>query len=141
MNVWTIRAERDSLSDIENLLIDTPSGERVRLADVADVRIGAVPNVVEREGQSRKIDVSANVKGRDLGSVAADVEKTLEAMDFPLGFHYEIKGEFAERAAAQRQLLLAGSLAVIAIFFLLYTSFNNWRLAVLTFFTLPWALV
>jgi CzcA family heavy metal efflux pump len=141
VNVWSIPEARHSLSDIENLLIDTPNGERVRLADVADVRIGAVPNVVEREGQSRKIDVSANVKGRDLGSVAEDVENTLEAIDFPLGYHYEIKGEFAEREAAQRQLFLAGSLAVVAIFFLLYTSFSNWRLAILTFFTLPWALV
>jgi Cu/Ag efflux pump CusA len=50
-------------------------------------------------------------------------------------------GEYAERKAAQQNLLLAGSVAVIAIFFLLYTSFENWRLATLTFFTLPWALV
>ncbi|HEX5807657.1 MAG TPA: efflux RND transporter permease subunit, partial [Anaerolineales bacterium] len=141
VNVWSIPEARHSITDIENLLIDTPGGERVRLADVADVRIGAVPNVIEREGQSRKIDVSANVKGRDLGSVADDVEDTLEKLDFPLGYHYEIKGEFAEREAAQRQLLLAGSIAAIAIFFLLYTSFSNWRLATLTFFTLPWALV
>jgi len=141
VNVWSTPETRHSLSDIENLLIDTPSGERVRLADVADVRIGAVPNVVEREGQSRKIDVTANVKGRDLGSVADDVEDTLEAIDFPLGFHAEVLGEFAEREAAQRNLLIAGSLAVLAIFFLLYTSFGNWRLATLTFFTLPWALV
>jgi CzcA family heavy metal efflux pump len=141
VNVWSTPETRHSLSDIENLLIDTPRGERVRLAEVADVRIGAVPNVVEREGQSRKIDVSANVKGRDLGSVADEVEDTLNKIEFPLGYHYEIKGEFAERQAASRQLLLAGSLAVLAIFFLLYTSFNKWRLAVLTFFTLPWALV
>ena len=141
VNVWSTPESRDSLSDIENLLIDTPSGERVRLGDVADVRIGAVPNVIEREGQSRKIDVTLNVKGRDLGAVAADVEKTLNGIDFPLGFHAEMLGEFAEREAAQRSLLLAGSIAVLAIFFLLYTSFNNWRLAMLNFFTLPWALV
>jgi CzcA family heavy metal efflux pump len=141
VNVWSTPETRHSLSDIQNLLIDTPSGERVRLADVAEVRIGAVPNVIEREGQSRKIDVTANVKGRDLGSVAADVEKTLDGIDFPLGFHAEVLGEFAERQAASRNLLLAGSIAVIAIFFLLYTSFSNWRLAILTFFTLPWALV
>jgi Cu/Ag efflux pump CusA len=141
VNVWSTPETRHSLSDIENLLIDTPSGERIRLADVADVRIGAVPNVIEREGQSRKIDVTLNVKGRDLGAVATDVEKTLEGIDFPLGFHAELLGEFAEREAASRSLLLAGSIAVIAIFFLLYTSFSNWRLATLTFFTLPWALV
>jgi Cu/Ag efflux pump CusA len=141
VNVWSTPQTRHSLSDIQNLLIDTPDGGRVRLADVADIRIVPVPNVIDREGQSRKIDVSANVKGRDLGSVADDVEETLNKIEFPLGYHFEIKGEFAERQAAQRNLLTAGAIAVIAIFFLLYTSFGSWRPTFLTFFTLPWALV
>jgi len=141
VNVWSTPQTRHSLTDIQNLLIDTPAGTRVRLKDVADIRIVPVPNVIEREGQSRKIDVSANVKGRDLGSVAEDVEETLSKIEFPLGYHFEIKGEFAERQAAQRSLLIAGSMAVIAIFFLLYTSFGSWRPTFLTFFTLPWALV
>jgi CzcA family heavy metal efflux pump len=141
VNVWSTPATRHSLTDIQNLMIDTPDGGRVRLADVADIRIVPVPNVIEREGQSRKIDVSANVKGRDLGSVAADVEDTLNKIEFPLGYHFEIKGEFAERQAAQRNLLTAGAVAVIAIFFLLFTSFGSWRPTFLTFFTLPWALV
>jgi len=141
VNVWTPLEARDSLTDIQNLWIDTPDGGRVRLSEVADVRIGAVPNVIAREDQSRKIDVSANVKDRDLGSVAADVENALGNVDFPLGYHAEVLGEFAEREAAQSKLLLAGSIAVLAIFFLLYTSFNNWRMTFLTFFTLPWALV
>jgi len=141
VNVWSTPETRNSLTDIRELLIDTPDGGHVRLTDVADVRIVPAPNVIEREGQSRKIDVSANVKGRDLGSVADDVEKTLRGLDFPLEYHAEVLGEFAERRAAQQNLLLAGALAVIAIYFLLYTSFGNWRLATLTFFTLPWALV
>jgi CzcA family heavy metal efflux pump len=141
VNVWSTPETRHSLTDIQKLLIDTPDGGQVRLADVADIRIVPVPNVIEREGQSRKIDVSANVKGRDLGSVADDVEDTLDKIEFPLGYHYEIKGEFAEREAAQRSLLIAGSIAVLAIFFLLFTSFGNWRMTFLTFFTLPWALV
>src|SRR5512134_1377128 len=109
VNVWSTPESRDSLTDIQNLLIDTPSGERVRLEDVADVRIGAVPNVIEREGQSRKIDVSANVKDRDLGSVAKDVEAAVANVEFPLGYHAEVLGEFKEREAAQGKLLLAGS--------------------------------
>ncbi|HEX5944316.1 MAG TPA: efflux RND transporter permease subunit [Anaerolineales bacterium] len=141
VNVWTAKEGRDSLTDVENLLIDTPNGDRVRLSDVADVRIAGVPNVIAREDQSRKIDVSANVSGRDLGSVAADVEAAVGNVEFPLGYHAEVLGEFKEREAAQSKLLLAGSIAVIAIFFLLYTSFNNWRMTILTFFTLPWALV
>ena len=141
VNVWSTPETRNSLTDIRELLIDTPRGGRVRLADVADIRIAPVPNVIEREGQSRKIDVSANVRGRDLGSVAKDVEAALQGVGFPLEYHAEVLGEFAERQAASQRILLAGSVAVIAIFFLLYTSFENWRLATLTFFTLPWALV
>lgn len=141
VNVWSTPASRDSLTDIENLLIDTPDGGRVRLADVASVSIVTAPNVIEREGQSRKIDVSANVSGRDLGSVAEEVEDIIENVEFPLGYHAELFGEYAEREAAQDQLFLAGAVAVIAIFFLLVTSFENLRLATLTFFTLPWALV
>jgi len=141
VNVWSTKETRNSLTDIRELLIDAPTGEQVRLEDVADIRIAPVPNVIEREGQSRKIDVSANVKGRDLGSVADDVNDTLETIDFPLEYHAEILGEFAERQAAQQSLLIAGAVAVIAIYFLLYTSLGNFRLATLTFVTLPWALV
>jgi CzcA family heavy metal efflux pump len=141
VNVWSTADTRNSLTDIQEMLLDTPNRGHVRLQDVADVRIAPVPNVVEREGQSRKIDVSANVRGRDLGSVAKDVEKALEGVTFPLEFHAEVIGEFAERQAAQRNLLIAGAVAVVVIYFLLYTSFENWRLATLTFFTLPWALV
>ncbi len=141
VNVWSTPETRSSLTNIGELLIDTPDGGHVRLADVADVRIVPAPNVVEREGQSRKTDVSANVKGRDLGSVAQDVEKALQSVEFPLGYHAEVIGEFAERQAAAQGLTIAGLVAVIAIFFLLYTTFGNFRLATLTFFTLPWALV
>lgn len=141
VNVWSTPETRNSLNDIRELLIDTPSGGHVRLEDVADVRIVPAPNVIEREGQSRKIDVSANVRGRDLGSVVRDVRAALKTVPFPLEYHAELFGEYAEREAAQRNLLLAGVVAVIAIYFLLYTSFENWRLATLTFLTLPWALV
>jgi CzcA family heavy metal efflux pump len=141
VNVWSTPDTRNSLTDIRELLIDTPRGEKVRLKEVADIHIAPVPNVIEREGQSRKIDVSANVRGRDLGSVVKDVDAALVAVDFPLEYHAEVIGEFAERQSASRNLLIAGSIAVLAIYFLLYTSFGNFRLATLTFFTLPWALV
>ena len=141
VNVWSTPETRDSLNDIQDLLIDTPSGGRVRLADVASVQIVPSPNVIEREGQSRKIDVSANVRDRDLGSVATDVEAALQTVSFPLEYHAEVLGEFAERQAAQNRIFVTGIFALLAIFFLLLTSFNNWRLATLTFLTLPWALV
>jgi Cu/Ag efflux pump CusA len=140
VNVWSVPEARSSISNLENMLIDTPNGGHVRLGDVADVHIASAQSVIYRDNASRRIDVATNFEGRDLGSVAADVKAVLNTIDFPLGYHAELLGEYAERQAASRQIMIAGLIVVIGIFFLLYTSLENWRLARLTFFTLPWAL-
>jgi len=132
---------RHSLSSIRSLLIDTPSGERVPLEEIADVRIAATPNEVERENLARRIDVSANVRGRDLGSVVGDLEKRLEEVEFPLEYHAEVLGEYQERQAAQNRLLIYGIAAAAGVFFILFAAFGSWRLAILAFVTLPSALV
>ncbi len=141
VNVWSTPETRSSLSNIRDLPIDTPGGGHVRLGDVADVRIAPAQSVVYRDNASRRIDVSANVRGRDLGATMEEVNSHLDQIHFPLGYHKEVIGEYAERKAAERNILIAGIFVIIAIFFLLYTSFESWRLAILTFFTLPWALV
>jgi len=139
--VWSIPAVRSNTTSIANLMLDTPLGGRVRLGDVAEVRIRPTPNVIQREGFSRRIDVGANVRGRDLGSVVADIELRLRQVEFPLGYYAEVLGEYAERQAAQRRMVLFSLAAVIGIFLLLLTSFQSWRLATLSFLTLPSALV
>jgi CzcA family heavy metal efflux pump len=141
VHVWSIPAARDSVTDVERLPIDTPDGDRIRLADVADVRLAPTPNAIERELQSRRIDVGANVEGRDLASVVSDVEERLETVEFPLGYHAEVLGESTELNAAQSRLLLFGLGAAIAIFLLLHAAFGSLRLAILTFLLLPMALV
>ena len=141
VHVWSTPETRHSLASIAALPIDTPRGTQVPLSDVADVRIAPTPNVIERENISRRLDVSANVSGRDLGSVTHDVNERLEKVRFPLGYHAEVLGEFAERQAAQRTLLLFGGGSALAIFLLLQAAFGSWRLATLAFLTLPMALV
>ncbi len=141
VHVWSTPGSRDSVSDIGAMLIDTPDGGRVPLEDVADVRIIPVPNEIHRVSVTRSIDVSANVQGRDLGSVVADLEQRLEAVEFPLGYNAELLGEFTERQEAQRRLQAFAVLAVMGIFLILLTSFGSWRLATLAFVTLPMALV
>jgi CzcA family heavy metal efflux pump len=141
VHVWSIPSARDSLTDVENLSIDTPSGDRVRLEQVADVRIGATDNSIERELQSRRIDVGANVEGRDLSSVVSDVEDRLEQVQFLRGYHAEVLGESTELNAAQNRLGVFGIGAAIAIFLLLQAAFSSLRLAFLTFLLLPMALV
>ncbi|MDQ4059289.1 MAG: efflux RND transporter permease subunit, partial [Actinomycetota bacterium] len=141
VNVWGRLGTRRSLSDVRNLLLDTPDGGHVRLEKVADVKVAPTPNVINREDASRRIDVGANVRERDLGSVVQDVEAALDEIDFPLGYHAEMLGEYAERQAAQRRLLTFAIVAALGIFLLLLTSFSSWRLAAFSFVTLPMALV
>lgn len=141
VNVWSIPAARDSLTDIQEMLIDTPSGGKVRLMDVANVYIAPTPNAINRENLARRINVEAEVEGRDLGSVVADVEQALGEIEFPLGYHPELLGEFAERQEASQRILVAGIFAMLVIFGLLRVSLGTWRLAVMSFLSLPMALV
>jgi CzcA family heavy metal efflux pump len=141
VHVWSTPDTRNSLTSMRELPIETPGGDQVRLDEVADVRIAPTPNAIEREQQSRRIDVGANVEGRDLGSVVADVEDSLAGVKFPREYHAEVLGESTELGAAQKDLLIYGIAAAVAIFFLLQASFASLRLAVLLFLTLPMALV
>jgi CzcA family heavy metal efflux pump len=141
VNVWAIPAARGSLSDIKAIPIDTAEAGKVRLDSIADVQIKPTPNTIERENLSRRLEVSANVSGRDLGSVAGDLEDRIEDIRFPLGYHAELLGEFKERQDAQSRMLLFGIGAAAIIFLLLQASFRSFRLATLSFLTLPMALV
>ena len=138
--VWSTPENRRSPDAVRELLVDTPNGGKVRLGDVADVRIVPTPNVIQREGFSRRIDVAANVRGRDLGAVSADVAARLKTVEFPLGYYAEILGEYAERQAAHHRMLLAWLATAGAIFVLLQACFGSWRLAALVFLALPAAL-
>jgi Cu/Ag efflux pump CusA len=129
------------LSDVRELQIDKPGGGHVQLQDVADVRVAPTENVISHENLKRRLDVRANVKGRDLGSVVGDVEARLQDVKFPNEYYPVLQGEFKELKAAQRNLLIASVVAVLGILLVLQLSFGNWRLATFSFLTLPSALV
>jgi CzcA family heavy metal efflux pump len=139
--VWSVPATRNSSSSVANLPIDTPSGVKVRLGDVAKVDMLPNPNAVTREGGSRYIDVATNVEGRDLASVVRDIQQRLETVEVPQGYRFEMLGEYQEQQSAQRSLYTTAIIAAIAILLLLQASFHSWRLALLVFLTLPAALV
>ena len=141
VRIWGAPHVRESVSDIERLLLDTPGGGHVELGEVADVRITPTPNTIRHENMSRRLDIRANVKDRDLGAIAADVDAALERIDFPLEYHPDVLGEFAERQAAQASLFTYAGAALFAIFLLLQAAFGSTRLAILSFLTLPSALV
>ncbi len=139
--VWSTPETRRSLTNIRELQVDTPGGGHVRLGDVAQVRVVSTPNVIQRESVSRYMDVAANVRGRDPGSVAGDVERRLKQVQFPLEYHAEMLGEFAARQASQKRLLGLAAAALIGIFFLLQAACGSWRLATVVFLASPSAFV
>jgi Cu/Ag efflux pump CusA len=141
VQVWTPPRLRHNVEAYRQMLFDTPSGQRVRLGEVADVRILPTPDSIKREGGSRRIDVQANLGDRDLASVAADVEARLARVEWPLGYHAVLTGEIVELRAARTRLLLLSILSAVGIYFLLQVSLRSWRLATLSFLSLPSALV
>ena len=140
VHVWSIPSARDSVTDVENLPIDTPSGAQVPLHRVADVRISPIANTIKHEEQSRRVDAVADVAGRDLASTVDDVKAQLDEVDFPPGYHAEVLGEAPELNAAQNHLLIYGLIAVALIFFLIQAGLGSTRLALLVMLLLPMAI-
>ncbi|HEY0581895.1 MAG TPA: efflux RND transporter permease subunit, partial [Chloroflexota bacterium] len=132
---------RHSLSSIQDLSIEAPTGGHVRVGDIASVRIVSSPNIIKREGASRYIDIGVGVAGRDLGSVGRDVQARVQTVQFPREFHAEMLGEYTEREAAQNRMLVVALAALLGIFLLLQASFGSWKLASVAFLALPTALV
>ncbi|MFQ5734818.1 MAG: efflux RND transporter permease subunit, partial [Planctomycetaceae bacterium] len=141
-----VRAHPDQRANprqLGELLVDAPTGEKVRLKSVARIGIVEAPNVINREGASRRILVTCNAEGRDVAGVIREIRQTLEPIRaaMPAGYHLEFGGESEERALAGRRLLLL-SLAVLAgIFMLLYVDFRSVGLALLVMLSVPLAAV
>lgn len=131
-----------TLDGVKTALIDTRDGGKVPLEQVADVVSTTGPNAISRENVQRKLVVSANVSGRDVGSVVSDIQEMV-ARDIPIpeGYRIEYGGQFESARTATRTLSLATILALFVIFFLLYAEFKDVALSALVFATLPLALI
>jgi Cu/Ag efflux pump CusA len=121
---------RADLNSIRDLLIDTPSGQRVKLSDVANVTIGPTPTVLRHDATSRKIDVTVDVSSRNVESVAGDVRSQLAQVSFPPEYHAEVLG-LAGETTTGIWLLVLGAVAIFGIFLLLQSSLGSWLLALL----------
>jgi Cu/Ag efflux pump CusA len=131
---------RTSVDAVRNLLIDRPEGGHVRLGDVAAVRVGQTPVSINRDAVSRHVDVVADLDGRSLDSVAADVEDRLADLTFPLEYHAQVLETSTSDEIGATRILAAAIAAAIAIFLLLQAAFQSWRLAAVAYLSLPVAL-
>jgi CzcA family heavy metal efflux pump len=132
---------RADLASLRKLPIDLPGGGQVPLGDVAEVYIAPAPNEIKRESASRRIDVTCNVQGRDLGSVAREIEERVKDLSFPQEYHPEFLGEYAAREESRRKLFALAAVSLIGILLLLHVDFRSWRITMLVFLTIPFALV
>jgi CzcA family heavy metal efflux pump len=135
-------SNRGDIEKIRTTLIDTRDGQKIPLSYVADVVSASGPSTINRENVQRKTVVSANVAGRDQKSVVDEIRQEIEAnIRLPEGYRIEYGGQFEAEAEASRTLLLTSLLAIVVIFFLLYSEFKNTRIALIILLNLPLALI
>ncbi len=135
--VWGAPEARQSVSNLRDLWVEKSDRHHVRLGDVADVSIVSTPTVIRHERIAPYVDVVANVVGRDPGSVSSEVRSRLQKVAFPLEYHPEVLGEYAERLDAQQRTLGVAAAVLVGIFLLLQACLRSWRLAGIVFLALP----
>jgi Cu/Ag efflux pump CusA len=133
---------RASIDAVRATLVTTADGARLPLSALADIRNDRAPYSISRENVQRKMVVMANVAGRDLASVVADIRKAVAAgVTLPAGYHIEYGGQFESAEAASRTLLILGVAVTVGIFLLLFIAFRTVRDALLVMLNLPLAMI
>jgi CzcA family heavy metal efflux pump len=144
--VWYDEDSRSDPAVIGSTVLDTPSGRKVALDQVARVLDTTGPNTLNREGVQRRIVVSCNVQGRDLAAVVRDVQGRVAAVEgklrgLPGGYRVEYGGQFEAQQQANRLLLVLGTLAVLGVFAVLCKALESWRAAVQVLVNVPLAAI
>jgi Cu/Ag efflux pump CusA len=133
---------QESLESIRRTRIDTPSGARIPLEAIAQIREDRGPNFISRENGQRKIVVAANVADQDLRAVVGGIRSAVESgVELPAGYSIEYGGQFESEAAASRLLLWLGLAVILGILVLLSAAFRSLADAVIIMLNLPLALI
>ncbi len=140
--VWVNESARRNLNTIRNLQVNTPTGQIIPLSQVAKVDFGNGPNTINRENVSRLIVISANVQGRDVGSVVDDIRaKVKQSVQLPQGYYIQYGGQYESEQRAAQNFLIFGILAVLAIAVLMYFTVKSVPAMLMVMVNLPLALV
>jgi cobalt-zinc-cadmium resistance protein CzcA len=119
---------RSSANEIGNLLVPTPAGTQVPMAELANIRQGNGASFIYRENNSRYIGVQFSIEGRDLARAVGDAQKAVQAsVKLPQGYTLDWGGEYSEYVAARQQLVIIGPLAVLLIFMILFALYGNFK--------------
>ncbi len=133
---------RNDISTIGNILVHTADGLQVPLSQVAHIKEVIGPIQINREKNQRRWIISANVRGRDMGSVVADIQKLVETrIKIPTGYYLEYGGQFENQLRAMKKLTVIVPIALGLIFIMLYMSLGSLKSASLIFINVPLALI
>jgi cobalt-zinc-cadmium resistance protein CzcA len=125
---------RKTVEDIENIRILAPSGERVSLGQLCDVKMEDGASTIYREGNSRYIAIKYSVRGRDLGSTVRDaIDQVNAKVKFPEGYHLDWTGEYESQQRANRRLAIIVPVTLLLMAFILYSAFDSWKWVALIF--------
>ena len=130
-----------SLANIKKLLVDTPEGLHIPLEQVASFREASGSMNVSREGGTRLSAISVFIKGRDMGSVVADMQARVRRVPLPHGWHVTWSGEFENQQRAMRRLAIVVPISVFLIFVLLFNAFGSLRSAMIILMNVPLGLI
>lgn len=133
---------RSNIEQIRNTPIATSGGALIPLSQIATVELENSINVVNHENTQRRIVISANVQGRDLGSTVEEMRTAVQQnMTLPQGYFVEWGGQFESQQSASRLIAILSVFSFIGIFLVLYSHFNSWQLAVQIMLNIPLALI
>ncbi len=142
ITVRFVKSARNSIEDIEKLLIKTPAGYNVPLEELAEIKIEAGLRQISREETRRYISIQSNVRGRDSGSFVEEAQAEIAAnIDLPPGYHLVWGGQFELRQAANRRLLMVIPITLLLVMIMLYGLFNSASNVILIMLNIPLALV
>jgi len=133
--------ENRSLDEILDLTLTSASGQQVAIRNLVSVHSGQGPLLIDRKDQQRIITVSANVSGRDLGSVAADVADRLSEIPRPAGYDLVVAGDFEEQQKAFKELIISLILALVLVYMVMACQYESLINPLVVMFSVPMAAI
>lgn len=130
-------AQRRALEEVLDLTLTTPSGDQVALRNVVNVRTSRAPIEIDRKDQERLVTVGANVAGRDMGSVASDIQAALDDIARPVGFALNVAGNFEEQQESFRELMISLLLAILLVYMVLASQYESLRDPLVVMLSVP----
>ncbi len=134
---------RHNIDEIRNIPIKTPANTMIRLDQVAEISKGEGPIQITRENQARLVTVTANIAGRDLGSVMSDIVKRTAPMEktLPIGYFIEYGGQYKEMQKAFITMIGVFALAILLVYMIMASQFESFKHPFVIMFTIPLSLI